>query len=489
MRGAVKRTELPENAFIDPFGRNEEKIENLLSEALVSVLSYASTAATRPPMPLEPFSIPKMLFPEEAVPSKELLLQLERLLQGAMNEANPRYLGHMDPPPTTMSVVGEFAAGVLNNNMLSVELSPVFSQLEAVLVREFSRLFGLGENAGGFLISGGSLANLQALAVARNQAFPEVREKGFSELSLRPVLFASEDAHTSIQKAAMILGLGSRAVIPVKTNVHSQMDVADLERQIEASKARNEVPFCVVATAGTTVTGSIDPLQQIAKVTREHHLWLHVDAAYGGALILSEQQKEKLLGIEEADSIAFNPQKWLYVTKACAMILFREFEKSADAFQTELPYMQHNGDLRNLGEISVQGTRHVDVLKLWLSLQHIGKKGYAQLVEEGCRLANLFAQKVIERPYLELADMPETNIVCFRVKNELNTKELHSFLLRESCFFLSLPSYRESRWLRVVLLNPYTDEKIVDELFHIIDRYCTKTNFPKPPSARAILAS
>lgn len=393
-----------------------------------------------------------------------------------MNAANPAFIGHMDSMPTTLSFLGEMVTAAVNNNMLSLEMSPLFSRLETRLLKEFATVFGLGAQAGGVMLSGGSLANLQALAVARNIKFDALKQ-GINALTHPPVLFASEVAHTSIQKAAMLLGLGASSVIPVRTNANSQMEIGELRHAVENARQDGKAPFYIVATAGTTTTGNIDPLSEIGLVAREHGLWFHVDAAYGGALILSESQRQRLAGIEQADSITFNPQKWLYVAKTCAMVLFRDMAALTKAFRIQAPYMRDSGDFVNLGEVSVQGTRHAEVLKLWLSLQHIGRNGYAQLIEESYRLAGCFLQQVRKRAFLETAGEPETNLICFRgapswvSDNEWDNwnANLQAYLLQQGNTFLSLPTYRGHRWLRAVLLNPYTDEAIIDRLFHHID--------------------
>ncbi|QXD13703.1 hypothetical protein GQ464_009440 [Rhodocaloribacter litoris] len=256
-----------------------------------------------------------------------------------------------------------------------------------------------------------------------------------------------------------------------------------IKRAIENAQQQGKLPFCVVATAGTTTTGNIDPLQDINAIAREYDLWFHVDAAYGGALIFSEAQRSRLAGIEHADSITFNPQKWLYVAKTCAMVLFRDMSALTNAFRVSAPYMRDTEGFINLGEISVQGTRHADVLKLWLSLYHIGKSGYAQLIEESYRLTEYFTRLVRKRPFLELASSPEMNIVCFRGVppwipearwDQWNT-DLQEYLLREGNVFLSLPTYRGHYWLRAVLLNPYLEEEIIDQLFELVDRFAQET--------------
>lgn len=366
------------------------------------------------------------------------------MLAGAMNPAHPGFMGHMDPMPATASVLGDLLAAAANNNMLSREMSPVFSQLEERLCEEAAHRFGLGQKSGGVMTSGGSLANVHALAAARNAAFPDAAENGLG--GKRPVLFASEAAHTSVRKAAMLLGLGASAAVAVEADEDARLNPVALARQVEEATNAGRAPFCVVATAGTTTTGSVDPLPAIAEVAERYGLWLHVDAAYGGALIFSGEHRHRLGGIERADSVTFNPQKWCYVAKTCAMALFRDLKQMTGTFRVAAPYMREHAAV-NLGEISVQGTRHADALKLWLTLGHLGRSGLEQLIEESYRLTAHLATEIRARPFLELAACPEMNLVCFRVvldgcspaEADPWNAGLQAFLLKEADVFLSLP--------------------------------------------------
>jgi glutamate/tyrosine decarboxylase-like PLP-dependent enzyme len=463
--------DLPLDSFFDI--KNQEEIERLTQKVLGIIFEQLQ----RPPFPAGIIPSLDPSLPETPQSEAVLLSQLQTVIAGSINPAHPGYIGHMDPLPTTVSVLSDLVIGALNNNMFSVELSPMLSRLEFQVLQQIAAYFGLGDQAGGVLVSGGSLANLQAIAVARNLKLGSMHQ-GLTHLNKKPVILASEVAHTSLVKAAMVLGLGTEAVIPVAVNANSQMDPGDLIAHIEQAKSSQQIPFCVVATAGTTTTGNIDPLPAIAKIAHEYDLWFHVDAAYGGSILFSPEHRHRLTGIEQADSITFNPQKWLYVTKVCAMILFREIDLLNHSFRIQAPYMQSFPDVPNLGDMTLQGTRHPDILKFWLSLQQIGLSGYAELINQSYHLTEYFLKAVKIRPYLELASEPDMNLICFRSTptwipadnwDAWNTY-LQIQLLKSGSIFLSLPLYRQHRWLRAVLLNPFTDKTIIDQLFHLLDQ-------------------
>ena len=468
----MRTDELPETAFVAPDGANAEAVRELSGAVLDEVLEALTTATDRSPLPEDP-TVPEATIPEAGHSGEVLLEGMKGVMAGSMNPHHPGYVGHMDTQPSLPSVLGDLVAAAVNNNMLSVEMSPVLSELETDLCRELAEAFGLGPDPGGVMTSGGSLANLQALAVARNRAFDaEVSGLGGAD----PVLFASEVAHTSLQKATMLLGLGTDAVHPVATDADSRMDPDALGDAVEAARAEGRDPFCVVATAGTTTTGNVDPLAAVADVADTHDLRFHVDAAYGGALAFADSYRHLLDGIERADSVTFNPQKWCYVAKTCATLLLADRTVLDESFSVGAPYVDRDGP-PNLGELTVQGTRHADVLKCWLTFEHLGRRGIEQLVEESYRLTDHLVSGIEERESLELASTPETNIVAFRANPATGTDldalnaALRDHLLREHDVYLSLPTYRGAKWLRAVLLNPHTDEAVVDRLLDGVDAF------------------
>lgn len=467
---------LPKNTFIDPNGHNTNEVKSLVDQLAGLVIEHSSHAAKRDTLPaVESFDYSDI--PETGIEIENILVNLQGIIKNSMNPQNPRYMGHMDSIPTLISCLGDFISSSLNNNMLSLEMSPVFSKVEAQLLKTIARMFGYDDKSGGVMTSGGSLANLHALTVARNHQL-NMKKTGIFGLSGQPVIFVSDVSHTSLHKAAMILGLGTSSIIPVKSNNLARMDIHDLEIKIHRAKSEGHIPFAVVATAGTTVTGSIDPVLPIARITKENGLWLHVDAAYGGALIFSEKYRDKLSGIEMADSITFNPQKWMYITKTCAMTLFKNREILETDFRISAPYMNET-DFINLGELGVQGTRHADILKLYLSLQHVGTKGYNQLINKSFALNEECIEQVKQRPFLELYCEPDTNICCFRgIPHDIEKDqwdnwnlELQQFLLKEENIFLSLPEWKGNRWLRAVFLNPFITGSLIKQMFRKIDQF------------------
>lgn len=470
---------LPNDAFIEPNGQNIDEVKSLIKKVIDLVIENATNSEHRSSLAqIEHYNFGE--FSMEGMHTEDILLQLQEILRNSMNPLTPNYIAHMDSIPTLISCLGEFVTTSINNNMLSFEMSPVFSQMEVQVLQKIAYMFGFDEKGGGVMTSGGSLANLQALAVARNHIL-QVKEAGLTGLEGQPVILVSEVSHTSLHKAAMLLGLGTSSVIAVNCNHNSQMDISDLDKKIITLKENGKNPFAVVATAGTTVTGSIDPILTIADIAKKYGIWLHVDAAYGGALVFSEKHRHLLSGIERADSITFNPQKWMYVAKTCAMVLFKNLDLLESDFRISAPYM-NDTNFTNLGEISVQGTRHADILKLYLSLQHIGLTGYDQLLNESYVLVEEFVVQVKKRSYLELASEPDTNVCCFRGRPKyLESKqwdqwnlELQQYLLNEERVFFSLPTYRGERWLRVVLLNPYTPISTIHKIFSRIDEFYVK---------------
>lgn len=396
-----------------------------------------------------------------------------------MNSFNPRFMGHMDSMPTVYSVLGDLLASGMNNNLFALEMSPVLTRMEYQLVRESCDLFGLPAGSGGVLLDGGSLANLQVLTVARNAALGAA-DGDLSRSSEQLVLLCSADAHVSLDKAAMILGIGRPQVHRVATDGDGRMDPEQLESAILRCRAKGQRPFAIVTTAGTTITGNVDPIESIDEVARRHGIWHHVDAIWGGGLVFADTPHRDLLrGIGDADSITFNPQKWMMIAKTCSFALFRRNEDLERYFRIEKSYVRPQDEVVDLSETGIVGTKRATCLKLFLSLLGLGISGYRRFVRHTLQLTDHFRLRASSRPYLELATRPQTAVVCMRGAPRGESGEatdrwnadLQSFLLEKKNTFFSLPTYRQTKWLRIILLNPYLTHDLVDEIFQAIDEY------------------
>ena len=467
------------NQFISPESTNRKEVEDLLAKITSQLINFLSKANENPTNPVfkelekNHFEIPTF-----GITENKIQQNLQELYELSMNPANPKYIGHMDSMPTLWSIIGDYVASAINNNVLSLEMSPFITQLEYSLTKQFAKLFGFSDKSGGIMLSGGTLSNLQALLVARNTKL-NIKSGNIFSLKKEPVIFTSEHSHSSIQKIGMMIGIGTENVIKIKTNENSQIEINDLKLQIQIQKDLGKQPFAIVATAGTTVSGNIDPINDISEIAIKNDLWLHVDAIYGGAVIFSKKYNHLLKGIEKANSISFNPQKWMYVSKTCSMVLFKDFENMVENFRISAPYMKEQSSFINLGEINVQGTKYAEVVKLWLSLLSLGKDGYEKLIDYSFYLTEIFETEINKRSYLKIVSKPEMNLLCFRGEpkylnqNDLDNwnENLQQYLLKNSDFFLSLPKYKDNLWLRTVLLNPFLTKKHIEALFKEIDEY------------------
>ena len=465
-------------AFVDPNGSNVKNVKDFIHKIIDELLDRVSNAEKFPPLPKKIKNFDKFNLNDLPITESQILKQIKIIIKNSMNASNPYYLAHMDSLPTTMSIVGDIICSTINNNMLSRDTAPILTEIEKKVTANLANKFNLGQDSGGIMLAGGSLSNIQAIALARNRILGSF-EKGLTGLKRKPYIFTSDQSHTSIQKAAMVLGLGTKSVVPIDTNKNGEMKISILDKSIRQKIKEKGFPFCIIATAGTTITGSVDNLNEISKIADKYKLWLHTDAVYGGALIFSNKFKNKLNGIENSDSISFNPQKWLHITKTCSVLLLKNKKYLYSDFFTPLPYVMKNKNEYHPGEISLQGTRYPDALKLWLSLQHLGNFSYSEIIENSFKYTNLLKKKLLEIKNIKIACEPQMNIICFR--NEIINKslkdnnqvnlDLQKFLFNKHNIFFSVVKYNNCKWLRAVLLNPFFNSKHIKKICSAISEF------------------
>jgi glutamate/tyrosine decarboxylase-like PLP-dependent enzyme len=316
-------------------------------------------------------------------PVEALRFAIEGLTRYSVNFRSPRYFGLFDPAPATMGVIAEALTAAFNPQLAAWLASPFAIEAERSLLRVFGTRFGFAAGAtDGTFTSGGAEANHTALLTALTQGFPDLAEHGLRALPAQPVFYLSEEGHPSLLKAARATGLGETAVRRIPVDERLCLDVERLRAAIAQDRAAGFAPFLVVATAGTTSAGAIDPLAAIADVAAAERLWLHVDAAWGGGAALVPELRRELAGIECADSITFDPHKLLSVPFGAGLYLTRHADVLDTTFHVSASYVPGTGKLVNPYAHSLQWSRRFIGLKVLLALAVAGWDGYATVLRQ-----------------------------------------------------------------------------------------------------------
>lgn len=329
-----------------------------------------------------------------------------RLERGLVQVTHRRYFGLFNPAPTFASRCADRIAAAFNPQLASATTSPAAVALEAHVIRAVAARAGLPAGAGGHFTSGGAEANATALACALTAANPAFARDGARCFEGKPVVYISREAHLAWIKIAHQAGIGRDAVRLVETDGAGRMNAERLARAIAADRARGAVPVMVVATAGTTAAGMIDPLSACADIAGREHLWLHVDAAWGGALIASPSHRGALAGIERARSLTIDAHKWFATTMGCGMFFTREPGVLSDTFQVSTSYMPSNAASLDPYVNSAQWSRRFLGLRLFLALAASGWDGYAAHVERAIALAGVLADALRSRDWRIVNDSP-----------------------------------------------------------------------------------
>ena len=354
--------------------------------------------------------------PESGMDPAALLEQATRLLfEHSLFNGHPRFFGYITSSPAPIGILGDLLAAALNPNVGAWALAPAATEVEAQTVRWIAELIGFPKDAGGILVSGGNMANIVCLAAARvAKADWDIRKDGVSATGARRMrVYVSAEAHTWIQKAADLTGLGTESIRWIPTDANLRMDVAALRRQIELDRAAGEIPCLVAGTAGSVSTGAIDPLREIAGICKTHGVWFHVDGAYGGFAAALPDASDDLKALSLADSVAVDPHKWLYAPLEAGCALVRDAAALRAAFAYHPSYYHFDEQATNFVDYGPQNSRGFRALKVWLAMRHIGAAGYRQMIADDIRLSKTMAQAVAQHAELELATQ-DLSITTFR---------------------------------------------------------------------------
>jgi len=341
------------------------------------------------------------------------------ICQYIRHSAHPRMFGYVASPGTAVTAVGHMIAAAMNINVTAWRSAPPAADLERLTIDWLREMLGYPATAGGLLLSGGSMANFAALGAARSaKAGVDVVRDGVAAAGRRMCVYVSEESHYSVAKAAGMLGLGESNVRAVKTDDRLHIDLADLERLVAADRAAGHLPMCVVANAGTTATGAFDPLNEVADFARLHDLWLHVDAAYGGFAALAPSARHLFAGIEQADSIALDPHKWLYLPVGCGCVLYKDPATARAAFAQHADYTRtiglENDEAFAFWDYGPELTRPFRALDLWLQIKFAGTERLGKAIEENIACAKHFEELVNASDDFEMLAPVELSIFCFR---------------------------------------------------------------------------
>lgn len=412
---------------------------------------------------------------------------VEFFLKDSLAVHHPQCVAHLHCPSLVISQAAEVFINATNQSMDSWDQSPSATIIEIKLIEWLRSQVGFPAGDAGVFTSGGTQSNLMGLMLARDAFFARrghsVQQDGLPGDLKKFKVFCSENAHFSVQKNMALMGHGYQSVTLVSTDAYGRMDVADLRNKLDQAKARGEQVMAIVATAGTTDAGAIDPLRTIAEIAAEQQIWLHVDAAWGGALLLSEQYRDYLDGLELVDSVTLDFHKQFFQTISCGAFLLKD-ARHYELMRYQAAYLNSDFDeeqgVPNLVSKSLQTTRRFDALKLWMGLEALGQKQYAAIIDNGVTLAQQVAQYIQQHPALELVMQPQLASVLFRYRPEalkqsddaeiaLLNQKIGDALLASGRANLGVTEHQGMTCLKMTLLNPVVTLEDIVRLLDLVE--------------------
>lgn len=419
-------------------------------------------------------SLKDQTIPRSGRPLREVYTEmLQKVYAGTLLAQHPRSFSCIPSTASLLSWMGDVMTNAYNPHASCEVNAPAADLIEKKLIHWMCGLAGYPEESGGLFVSGGSIANLTALTAARDARL------AYDERS-NAKIYISEQTHASVAKGLHIIGFGKEQIQVIPADESFRMDISALQSAIKKDMANNKKPFAVIASAGTTNTGSIDPLAEIAFLCRRYEMWMHVDGAFGGSVLLSERYRKKLSGIEFSDSLSWDAHKWLLQTYGCSVVLIRNQSCLTHSFASHPEYLkdaQASAESIEFWDLGPELTRPARSLKLWLTLQAMGTGKIGNIIEHGCAMAELVEKIISETPEWEIVSPAQLGIVNFRYKSNgsLSEKELDvinqniSKKITESGFAqVFTTELCGKKVLRMCTINPETTEQdIIDTLKRI----------------------
>jgi glutamate/tyrosine decarboxylase-like PLP-dependent enzyme len=392
-----------------------------------------------------------------------------QLKQGIVHVTHPRYFGLFNPSPTFPAQCADRIAGAFNPQLASSKTSPVAVEIESHVIRLLADRAGLPAEATGHFTSGGTEANFTALVCALTKADSRFAASGARVFEGAPTFYASRESHLAWIKIAHETGIGRQAVRLIGTDGWGRMNPAALRAAIEADRAKGCVPVMVAATAGTTGAGMIDPLRECAGIARENGLWCHVDAAWGGALIVSDRRRGTLAGLNLADSITIDAHKWLATTMGCGMFLTRHASVLTEAFDVSTSYMPSYIPMRDPYVTTAQWSRRFMGLRLFLSLAAAGWTGFAEHIERSIALAAYAKELLQNKGWRIVNDSPLAVLCILPARKDASPDAIVERVLASGQAWVSVASYEGEKVIRACVSNGETAREDVDALVRSLE--------------------
>lgn len=414
--------------------------------------------------------------PEVPVPIDESLDFLARhVFTNILHVDHPRFFAFVPSPNNFVSTMADTLASgfnVFNGTWLGGSAA---AAIELVVIDWLRGFCGLPEETGGLFVSGGSVANTTALMVARHAKLHD-RVEG-------AVVYFSDQTHSSVERGLLVLGFAPEQMRKIRSDADFQIPLDALSAQISADRAAGLRPFCIIANAGTTNTGAVDPFPELADLAAREGLWLHADGAYGAAAIISDRAREALRGLDRVDSLSLDPHKWLFQSFECGCVLVRNAELMKAAFQIHPDYLQdvHRSLVEvNLCDYGIQLTRSFRALKVWLSIHTFGMQAFRDAISRGFDLAEIAEQRLRAMADWEVLSPARMAIVCFRYvprSGDVNALQLQLMetMLRDQFALLTTTVLRGDTVLRMCTINPRTTEADITETLMRLDGFARRS--------------
>ena len=425
--------------------------------------------------------------PENGTPAEEILSKTsDLLLNHSLLNGHPKFLGYITSSAAPIGALADLLAAVVNPNVGAQILSPIATEIEKQTVKWLAEFIGVSPGYGGILVSGGNMANFTAFLAARTARAPgNIKEEGLSNSSPKLIIYCSKTTHTWIEKAAILFGHGTKSIRWIQTDVNNKMDNDVLESTIKNDLKAGYQPFIVVGTAGDVSTGVVDDLSAIAAICKTYDLWFHIDGAYGIPVAVIPELKTVFKGISEADSIALDPHKWLYSPLEAGCTLVKNPKHLTDTYSSHPAYYNFSSNeessVQNYYEYGFQNSRGFRALKVWVALQQVGRRGYAEMINEDIELSKLFFDLAKNHSELEAVtqNLSITTLRYIPVDLTQNSEDREAYLnrLNEALLnklqeggevFLSNAIVMGKYCLRGCIVNFRTSKNDIEEIIEII---------------------